>query len=216
MMTAAEKFLTPAEREDVTKTIHQAESLTSGEIVPMIVSSSSDYPMAAVTGGVLLAFPLSLLLISPIAAYFWFDPRNMWLFLALFVPLYLVAHQAIIHIPQLKRLFVSKTQMEEEVRRAAVTAFFSEKLYKTKDENGILLFISVFERKVWVLGDAGINAKIPQDRWQGLVELITSGIRDGRQAVALCEAIRQVVDILKEHFPIQPDDINELRDLIIR
>jgi putative membrane protein len=216
MMTAAENFLTPAEREDVTKAVRQAESLTSGEIVPMIVSSSSHYPMAAVTGGVFLAFLLSLLLISPIATYFWFDPRNMWLFLALFVPLYLVAHQAVKHIPLLKRLFVSKVQIEEKVREAAVTAFFSEKLYKTKNENGILLFVSVFEHKVWILGDAGINAKIAQDQWQGLVELITNGIRDGRQSPALCEAIGQVGNILKEHFPIQPDDINELRDLIIR
>ena len=216
MQTAAEKFLTPAERENVTLAVRQAEGLTSGEIVPMVVSSSSPYPMAAVTGGVILAFSLSLLLTSPVATYFWYDPLNMWLFLTLFVPLYLVAHQAVKHIPPLKRLFVSKAQTEEEVRKAAVTAFFSEKLYKTKDENGILLFISVFERKVWILADAGINAKIDQDRWQGLVELITTGIRDGRQSEALCEAIGQVGNILQEHFPIQPDDINELRDLIVR
>lgn len=216
MQTTAQKFLTPAEREDITRAVRQAEGLTSGEIVPMIVSSSAPYPMAAVTGGVVLAFPLALLLTSPVATYFWFDPRNMWLFLALFVPLYLIAHQAVKRIPRLKRLFVSKAQMEEEVREAAVTAFFSEKLYKTKDENGILLFVSVFERKVWILADAGINAKIDQDRWQGLVKLIAHGIRDGRQSEALCEAIQQVGDILKEHFPLQPDDINELRDLIIR
>ena len=216
MQTAAEKFLTPAAREDITRAVRDAEGLTSGEIVPMIVSSSAPYPMAAVTGGVLLALPLALLLTSPLASYFWFDPRDMWLFLALFIPLYLIAHQAVKRIPRLKRLFVSKAQMEEEVREAAVTAFFSEKLHKTKDENGILLFISVFERKVWILADAGINARIDRDRWQGLVELITKGIRDGRQSEALCQAIRQVGDILKEHFPLQPDDINELRDLIIR
>jgi putative membrane protein len=106
--------------------------------------------------------------------------------------------------------------MEEEVREAAITAFFSEKLYKTKDENGILLFISVFERKVWILADSGINAKIDQERWLGLVELMTKGIKEDRQSEAICEAIRQVGDILKEHFPIQPDDNNELRNLIIR
>ncbi len=216
MQAAAQKFLTPAEREDITRAIRAAEGLTSGEIVPMIVSSSAPYPMAAVTGGVVLAFPLALLLTSPVATYFWFDPRNMWLFLALFVPLYLIAHQAVKRILQLKRLFVSKAQMEVEVREAAVTAFFSEKLYKTKDENGILLFISVFECKVWILADAGINAKIDRDRWQELVELITRGVRDGRQSEALCEAFRQVGDILHQHFPLQPDDINELRNLIIR
>jgi putative membrane protein len=216
MQTTAEKFLTPAEREKVTEAVHQAERLTSGEIVPMIISSSYHYPMAAVKGGVFLAFPLSLLLLTPLAAFFWLDSRDMWLFLALFIPLYLIAHQAVMRIPWLKRLFASKNQVEEEVREAAMTAFFSEKLYKTKDENGILLFISVFERKVWILADAGINAKIDQGRWQGLVELITKGVRDGRQCEAICEAIRQVGDILKEHFPIQPDDSDELRDLIIR
>jgi putative membrane protein len=216
MQTAAEKFLTPAERENVTQAVRQAECLTSGEIVPMIVSSSYHYPIAAIKGGVYLAFPLSLLLVAPLASFFWFDSHDIWLYLSLFVPQYLVAHQAVMRIPWLKRLFVSKGQIEEEVQEAAMTAFFSEKLYKTKDENGILLFISVFERKFWVLADAGINAKIDQGRWQGLVELITKGIKDGRQCEALCEAIRQVGDILKEHFPIQPDDSDELRDLIIR
>jgi putative membrane protein len=216
MQTAAEKFLTPAERDKVTEAVHKAERLTSGEIVPMVISSSYHYPMAAVKGGVCLAFPLSLLLMTPLAAFFWFDSRDMWLFLALFVPLYLAAHQAVMRIPWLKRLFVSEVQIEEEVREAAMTAFYAEKLYKTKDENGILLFISVFERKVWILADAGINAKIDQGRWKGLVELITTGVKDGRQCEAICEAIRQVGDILKEHFPIQPGDSDELRDLIIR
>jgi putative membrane protein len=216
MQTAAEKFLTPAEREKVTEAVHKAECLTSGEIVPMVISSSYHYPMAAVKGGVCLAFLLSLLLMTPLSAFFWLDSRDMWLFLALFVPLYLAAHQAVMRVPWLKRLFVSRVQIEEEVREAAMTAFYAEKLYKTKEENGILLFISVFERKVWILADAGINAKIDQGRWQGLVELITTGVQDGRQCEALCEAIRQVGDILKEHFPIQPDDSDELRDLIIR
>ena len=144
MQTTARNFLTPAEKENLTRVVHTAESQTSGEIVPMIVAASSSYPMAAVAGGVFLAFPLSLLLASPLAAYFWLDARNMWLFLALFVPLYLVAHQAVTRVPWLKRLFVSKVLIEEEVRKAAMASFFSEKLYKTKDENGILLFISIF------------------------------------------------------------------------
>jgi putative membrane protein len=216
MQTAAEKFLTREEQELVTRAVRGAECLTSGEIVPMIVSSSYNYPLASVYGGVFVAFPLALLLARPIASSFWLDAGNVWLFLALFIPLYLAAHQVVKHVPSLRRFFVSKKQVEEEVREAAVTAFFSEKLYKTKDENGILLFISVFERKVWVLADAGINAKIDKNRWQEIVEIITQGIKDGRHADSLCKAILEVGDILKEHFPIQPDDVNELRNLIIR
>jgi putative membrane protein len=216
MQTPAQKFLTPAEQEAITQAVHAAESLTSGEIVPLITSSSYHYPMAAVTGGILLAFPLSLLLISPLAGFFWLDSQNMWLFLTLFLPLYLTCRQVVKRISPLKRFFIPKSQIDEEVREAAMTAFFVEKLYKTKDENGILLFISVFERKVWIIADGGINAKIDQNRWQDLVDLITNGIKEGKQGQAICEAIRQAGDILKEHFPIQPDDNNELRDLIIR
>jgi len=216
MQTAAEKFLTPKEQEQVTQAVRDAEGRTSGEIVPMIVSSSYNYPLAAVYGGAFLALAFSLVLARLISSYFWLNADNVWLFLALFLPLYLVAHQMVKHCPFLRRLFISKKQTEEEVKEAAVIAFFSEKLYKTKDENGILLFISVFERKVWVLADAGINAKIATDRWQGIVEMITAGIKHGRHADSLCEAIREVGDILAEHFPIQPDDVNELRNLIIR
>jgi putative membrane protein len=216
MQTTAEKFLNPLEQEKITEAIRVAERQTSGEIVPMIVSSSSHYPMAAVKGGAVLAFPLSLFCMATLAAHFWLDSRDMWLFLSLFIPLYLAAYQIVMRLPWLKRLFVSRRQMEEEVRKAAITAFFSEKLYKTKDENGILLFISVFERKVRILADAGINAKIDQGRWLALVDLITMGIKEGRQSEAICAAIRQVGDILKEHFPLQADDSNELRDLIIR
>ncbi len=216
MQTAAEKFLTPEERAKVTEAVRRAECLTSGEIVPMIVSASYHYPMASVSGGVFLAFFPVLFLAHPVASIFWLNADNVWLFLALFIPIYCAAHLLVKHTPFLRRLFVSKKEAEEEVREAAVTAFFSEKLYKTKDENGILLFISVFERKVWILADSGINARIDTDRWQGIVEIITAGIKDGRHADSLCEAIREVGDILKEHFPIQPDDINELRNLIIR
>jgi putative membrane protein len=216
MQTAAEKFLSPEEKEKVTQAVRKAESLTSGEIVPMIVSSSYNYPLASVYGGVFLAFPLALLLAHPIAASFWVAADNVWLFLALFIPLYLVAHQVVKRVPFLRRLFVFDKQVEEEVREAAVTAFFSERLYKTKDENGILLFISVFERKVWVLADAGINAKIDTSRWQKIVDIITKGIKENRHSDSLCQAIGEVGDILKEHFPIQPDDVNELRNLIIR
>ncbi len=95
-------------------------------------------------------------------------------------------------------------------------AFFSEKLYKTKDENGILLFISVFERRACILGDAGINARISQKEWEEIITLIPLGIKEKQQCKALCQAVERVGDILKVHFPIQEDDENELHNLIIR
>jgi putative membrane protein len=116
----------------------------------------------------------------------------------------------------LKRLFLSRRQVEAEVEEAAITSFFTERLYKTKDENGILLFISVLERKAWILADGGINARIDPGQWQSIIDLITRGIKDKNQCEALCEAIVQIGELLKSHFPIQENDINELHNLIVR
>jgi len=95
-------------------------------------------------------------------------------------------------------------------------SFFTEKLYKTKAENGILLYISVLEQRVWVLGDRGINEKIDRQRWQDIVSLVTDGVKNKQQCEAICAAITRIGEILEQQFPIEPDDKNELHNLIIR
>ena len=97
-----------------------------------------------------------------------------------------------------------------------MTAFFNEKLYRTRQENGILIYISVLEHRVWVLADSGINSRIKPEQWQEIVDHITTGIKEKRQGEAIGEAVARVGAILRDHFPITADDPNELHDLIIR
>jgi len=216
MATLAQRFLTEAERQRISEATRQAESLTSGEIVPMVVSASHDYPLAAIVGATVVALPPALILTPFIAGPLWLGHHEMWIFLALFCLLALPAQALIKRTPALKRWFLSADQVAEEVREAAVTAFFDEKLYRTRQENGILIFISVLEHRVWVLADSGINSRIGQDQWQEIVDHITAGIKQNRQGEAIGEAIGRVGAILQEHFPITADDPNELHDLIIR
>lgn len=211
-----QQFLTLEEQQRINEATQSAESRTSGEIVPMVVSASHDYPMASIVGAVFFALPLSLVLTPFIAAPLWLGHQDMWIFLALFCLFALPIQLLIKKAPTLKRLFLSRRQVDEEVQEAAVTAFFSEKLYKTREENGILIFISVLERRVWVLADSGINSRIKQEEWQEIVDHITRGIREKRQCAAICEAIARVGDILCEHFPITEGDRNELHNLIVR
>lgn len=216
MKTLAQNFLTGAEQERITRVVHQAEQITSGEIVPMVVSQSSHYPAATIIGGFLSAFLFSLALTPFIGKALWLGGNNMLLFVAIFLLLYFIFFMLIKHIPTIKRFFLLKNEIQREVEEHAVTSFFQEKLYKTKDENGILLFISVFERQVVILGDNGINERIAPDSWQNMVDRITSAIREKRQCDAICETIEQIGALLKDHFPIQDDDENELHDLIIK
>lgn len=215
MKNLTDSFLTESDRERIREAVKEAETKTSGEIVPMVVSSSYHYPVSDILGAAAVSFPLSVVLTYMICSMLWMGDQNMWLFIGLFSVFFLLSHVLIKQIPSLKRLFVSKREIEEEVEEAAVTAFFREGLYRTRDETGILLFISVFERKVWVLADRGIDTKVGHDAWVDIVSHIIEGIRKKRQADAICEAVAMVGDLLSRHFPIKDDDTNELKNLIV-
>jgi len=216
MKDLTKKFLSEADREKIRGAVEKAEGQTSGEIVPMVVSCSYHYPMANVIGAIAMAFPLSILLTPIVGELFWIGSMNMWLFIGILTVTFTGFHEMVKHVPWLKRVFISKKEIEEEVREAALTSFFKEELYRTRDETGILIFISVFERKVWVLADRGINAKVSEGHWEGIVSQIVDGIKNRRQCVAICEAVTKVGDLLKGHFPIKPDDTDELKNLIVQ
>jgi putative membrane protein len=216
MQKLAQKFLTQAEQDKISAIVQQMEQQTSGEIVPMIVSESHAYPTAMICGASILALPLALFLMPITGGLLWLGSQNVWVFLALFMTLYGFFYELIQRVTWLKRLFLSRKQVEAEVAEEALTCFFTEKLYKTRDENGILLFISLLERKVWVLADSGINNRIDPQQWQGIIDLITRGIKEKRQFEAICEAIRQIGSILTSHFPVKDNDTNELHNLIVR
>jgi len=216
MKDLAAKFLTAEDRQQILETVKEAEKQTSGEIVPMVVSASYHYPMAGVIGGAAFALPLAIVLTYALGSWFWIGSRNMWLFLGLFAVLFLLFHTLVSHLPMLKRWFVSEREMDEEVEEAAIKSFFGEGLHRTRDETGILIFISVFERKVFVLADRGIDAKVDKEHWQEIVRWIVDGIRRQTPADAVCKAVRQVGELLQAHFPVKPDDRNELRNLIVK
>ena len=214
--TLAQQFLTKAEQKAISAVVQKMEQQTSGEIVPMVVSASHTYPTAIICGATTMALPLALLLMPMVGGLFWLGSQNVWIFITLFIALYAVFYGLVHRFSRLKRLFLSRSQVEAEVQEAALASFFTEKLYKTKDANGILIFISVLERKVWVLADSGINARIAPGQWQGVIDLITLGIKEKRQCEAICAAISQVGELLKTHFPHQKDDIDELHNIIVR
>lgn len=216
MKDLSRKFLYESERQRIMERVKKAETLTSGEIVPLIVSSSYHYPMASVLGGAFFGFFLALILTPVIGRQLWLGPSNMWVFIGLFVLSFLVCYILVKRIPWLKRVFISKTEMESEVNEAAVTAFYREGLNRTRDETGILVFISLFEHKVVVLADKGINDRVHEGQWDEIVAVIIDGIKKKRQADAICEAIDKAAQMLKEHFPVRPDDTDELENLIVK
>jgi putative membrane protein len=215
MRDLARRFLSGTEREKVIAAVKAAEKLTSGEIVPMVVSASYRYPMADVIGGAAFALPISLILTPLVGGWLWLGTQNLWLFLGVFAILFIAFHEIVKRTYWLKRWFISQREIDEEVEEAAVTSFFTEGLYRSRDETGVLVFISVFEHKVWILADRGINEKVPEGQWNDIVTIIVDGIKQKRQTESICDAVEKIGAILQEHFPIKPNDTDELKNLIV-
>ncbi len=94
----------------------------------------------------------------------------------------------------------------------AAYIFKKLKMYKTEQRNGVLFYLAYKDRKFAILGDAGINSKVPDDFWDRIKERMAEKFKEGRFVEGLTEGIKESGLQLKTHFPYQTDDVNELSD----
>ncbi len=94
----------------------------------------------------------------------------------------------------------------------ATTIFERLGMHRTAARNGILLYVAVEDRKLAVLGDAAIHARVAGDAWARLVETLAAHFEEGRRGDGLIAAVRDAGALLRRHFPRGPDDRNELAD----
>jgi uncharacterized membrane protein len=87
-------------------------------------------------------------------------------------------------------------------------------MHKTADRNGVLFYLAITDRKFAIIGDAGINSKVPAGFWDDVKELLQREFREGKFTEGLSEGIVLAGSHLKNHFPISKDDVNELSDEI--
>jgi putative membrane protein len=205
----AESLFTEQDKETIARTVRAAESETAGEIAVMVVNKSDDYPDGRLTTGLVMGGALSLL-----AADLLFN-ASLWYFIGLAIVLIPLCAWLANLLPSLTRLFTPEKRLLDQVSEKALAAFYERGLYKTRDETGVLFFISLFERKVRVLADRGIYQKISPEALQGHASSIARGVRDGVACQSLCQEIERVAVVLAEHFPVKQDDTNELDDEVI-
>jgi uncharacterized membrane protein len=81
---------------------------------------------------------------------------------------------------------------------------------KTKERNGVLIYVAVKEKKFAIVGDEGINKVVPEDFWESTKEIIKLHLSKGELVAGLEAGIAEVGIQLKQFFPYQSDDENEL------
>jgi putative membrane protein len=205
----AERFFTAEEKEKLKATTHEVESRTIGEIVVMVVDHSDHYIEAEVLGSVLLGSLLSLILSDL------FFESSIWSYILLSFLFFFPCWFLFIRVEALKKLFIGIRRKEEAVRLRAERAFFERGLYRTKKNTGVLLFLSLLERKVWVLADRGIYEKMDQETLNRYANEVSRGVREGRACEALSQAIQGIGVLLSRHFPITADDTDELLNEVV-
>jgi uncharacterized membrane protein len=111
-----------------------------------------------------------------------------------------------------KRKFL---QTRKDVPRIAEEEFLRLGINNTRDKTGILIFILLSERKFYILADEGINSKVEQDTWNKIRDLMAEDFSHGNFSAGIINCIESVGDILASHFPIKPDDKNELSNKVV-
>ncbi len=198
--------------------VKEAEQLTSGEIVPFIVKKSSTYPVATWRGGAI--FGLVGLMTVLLLGQFYAGWSLGWLFTvggtgSAALVLSALGVLLVRSLPAVERFFAGSSSMTRAVRDRSMRAFVEEEVFDTRERTGILIFVSLFEHRVEVVGDSGINARVEPDDWVHVVEDILKGIRDGEMADGLVSAVQRCGSLLEEKgVEIREDDSNELSDSV--
>ncbi|MCC6160177.1 MAG: TPM domain-containing protein [Deltaproteobacteria bacterium] len=198
--------LSESDRDKIARAVAEAESHTSGEIVPVIVDASDDYPHADLVAGLVGLF-------SAIAAAAIVNVETGWTAAVALVTAGFLAGLVIARLfPALRVRLVGRGVIQTEVHQRALQAFVENGVSRTRDRTGILIFVSLLERRVEVLADEGIHAKVPDGTWDEVVALVLAGVRAGSLADGLTRAIARCGELLAKDFPRREDDTNELPD----
>lgn len=201
--------ITEQDKKQIAEAVRQAESTTSGEIVPLIVHASDRYRHADLAGGI-IGQAMALI------AGMWLIPGFDYTYaIVLMVVGFVIGYFNTRHVPFVKRMLLGKKAASEEVYQRALQAFFELGLANTRDRTGILIMVSLLERRVQVIADKGINEKVPEGTWDQVVQDVLQGIKSDSLIEGLEKAIGHCGKILSKDFPIKDDDTNELDNELI-
>lgn len=197
--------------ERIRQAVMQAERTTSGEIVPVIVRSSSN------TGHVfwllwLGFFSLFILLTHNLV------PDSTVYFVAYEIASFVGALLLAIVLSRfdlVKRWCTPDSDRSASVMRRAQLEFYQQDLKATKGGTGIMIFVSLLEHEAVVLADKGIAQYHKPEAWSGVIALLLGGIKAKDFAGGMADAVTLCGRHLSEKFPRDANDRDELPNRLV-
>ena len=209
-----------------TAAVTEAERTTAGEIVTAVAARSDSYHDAALHWALaaMLGVPALLAWRPMLADGVWGMIGDGWSTPPASAP-YLVALIGMVLVFLLARLLLASWPLRmaltpgatktRRVRRQALALFRVGAERRTRRRTGVLIYLSVGERRAEIVADAAIHAKVAEDVWGAAMATLLADVRDGRPGDGLVAAVQAVGTVLTEHFPIEEDDVNELPDRLV-
>ena len=192
-------------REVLTNCVKKIETTTDAELVLVVRARSGSYRHADYLFGALLAFAgLLFLLFSP------FDFHQYWVAIDVAL-LFLLGTFGASRSNTLRRFLTSEKFRDEAVRISAAAMFYEAGIANTQAELGVLVYISLLERRLELIADRGILKAVPALEWnQTLFELH----RVGKQPdpATLAAGLEKLGVLLAQHLPASTENPNELPD----
>ena len=206
----------------INEAVAAAEAKTSAEIVPVVAASSGrDDRPEDIVGLWFAAVALALA--------WWLLPEHArsgdwgalpsWAHLVVLIASVVVGFVAGAalgaRVDGLRHLFTPAQQMRDEVLSRSRQVFFDSRVHHTVGRTGVLIYVSLFERRAAVLADDAVIEKLGQSALDELRDQLTSSLRTQPLADALCGALAAAGQRLAPVLPRAEGDINELPDALV-
>ena len=108
--------------------------------------------------------------------------------------------------------FHMESNCKADPLKRAIQVFKNLKMHKTELRNGTLVYLATADKKFAIVGDKGINEKVPENFWEDVKNEMSEQFKNNEFVTGISNAILKIGDKLKEFFPYKSDDINELYD----
>jgi putative membrane protein len=219
--------LSDADHEKISKAIAAAEANSNGEIVAVATPISDPYHDVALHWALVPLFAvLAWAAWRPTALVWWYDfifrgwdsePSlgQLLTLLMVFAALKFTVALLILKWMPLRLALTPAATKHRRVRRRAVTVFRAAAERRTAGRTGILIYLSLGERRAEIVADEAILKVTDDSTWGDAMAALVEQVRAGRPGDGICAAIEKVGAVLTEHFPRSADDSNEIPDKLI-
>ena len=217
--------LSDADHDKVSAAIAAAEAGSAGEIVAIATDLSDPYHDVGLHYAVLVAFSaLALFAFAPTYLDWWFaklhgwaDPsqRDLLLLLLLAVLLVFLGTLLAMKWMPLRLALTPGATKTRRVRRRAISLFKVGAERRTSGRTGIMIYLSMGERRAEIIGDEAITAVTNPETWGEAMTKLLVGIKAGHPADGIVAAIGEIGTVLAQHFPRDAADVNEIPDKLI-